>query len=320
MHLSRRSALISLAALSVGSLAACATDKKKEGSTGASAAGGSLSIVATTGYLGDAAKNIAPDATITVLVGPGGDPHTQELTTKDTQAIESADVVLWTSHDMEHKMMDQLEALGAKQVPAAESIPEDMLLPWEEDGVVEGHDPHVWNSPDNWKHVVTACANKIAEIDSANADTYKANAEAYNKKIDEAKETAKKLFDAIPKENRVLVTGHDAFNYLGKTYDIEIHATDFVSSESEKSATDIDELAALIAEKNVKVIFQDNLKNPEAITHLKESVSAKGGSVEVSDKPLYADSLGEAAPVDTYLGVFAYNAETISAALTGKTA
>ena len=188
------------------------------------------------------------------------------------------------------------------------------------DGVVEGHDPHVWNSPDNWKHVVTACANKIAEIDSANADTYKANAEAYNKKIDEAKETAKKLFDAIPKENRVLVTGHDAFNYLGKTYDSEIHATDFVSSESEKSATDIDELAALIAEKNVKVIFQDNLKNPEAITHLKESVSAKGGSVEVSDKPLYADSLGEAAPVDTYLGVFAYNAETISAALTGKTA
>ena len=320
MHLSRRSALISLAALSVGSLAACATDKKKEGGAGASAASGSLSIVATTGYLGDAAKNIAPDATITVLVGPGGDPHTQELTTKDTQAIESADVVLWTSHDMEHKMMDQLEALGAKQVPAAESIPEDMLLPWEEDGVVEGHDPHVWNSPDNWKHVVTACATKIAEIDSANADTYKANAEAYNKKIDEAKEAAKKLFDAIPKENRVLVTGHDAFNYLGKTYDIEIHATDFVSSESEKSATDIDELAALIAEKNVKVIFQDNLKNPEAITHLKESVSAKGGSVEVSDKPLYADSLGEAAPVDTYLGVFAYNAETISAALTGKTA
>lgn len=317
MLLTRRSALVSLAAISAGALAACATDKNKDGGSGA---GKTLSIVATTGYLGDAARNIAPDATVTVLVGPGGDPHTQELTTKDTQAIESADVVLWTSHDMEHKMLDQLDGLGAKQVPAAESIPEDMLLPWEEDGVVEGHDPHVWNSPDNWKHVVTACASKIAEIDSANAETYKANAEAYNKKIDEAKEAAKKLFDAIPQENRVLVTGHDAFNYLGKTYGIEIHATDFVSSESELSAADIEDLATLIAEKKIKVIFQDNLKNPEAITHVKEAVAAKGGSVEVSDKPLYADSLGEAAPVDTYLGVFAYNAETISAALTGKTA
>ncbi|QKD78976.1 MULTISPECIES: metal ABC transporter substrate-binding protein [Actinomyces] len=317
MRLTRRSAIISLAALSAGTLSACATDKKKDGGSGA---GKSLSIVATTGYLGDAARNIAPDATITVLVGPGGDPHTQELTTKDTQAIESADVVLWTSHDMEHKMLDQLDGLGAKQVPAAESIPEDMLLPWEEDGVVEGHDPHVWNSPDNWKHVVTACARKIAEIDSANAETYKANAETYNKKIDEAKEAAKKLFDAIPPENRVLITGHDAFNYLGKTYGIEIHATDFVSSESELSATDIEELATLIADKKIKVIFQDNLKNPEAITHVKEAVAAKGGSVEVSDKPLYADSLGESAPVDTYLGVFAYNAETISSALAGTAA
>ena len=274
--------------------------------------------MATTGYLGDAAKNIAPDATITVLVGPGGDPHTQELTTSDTQAIEQADVVLWTGHDMEHKMMDQLDQLGDKQVAAAEAIPEDMLLPWEEDGKVEGHDPHVWNSPDNWKYVVTACAEKIAEIDSANADTYKANGESYNAQIDQAKTDAQTKFDTIPKERRVLVTGHDAFNYLGKTYDIEIRATDFVSSESEISASEIDELAAFIAEKKVPTIFQDNLKNPEAINHLKEAVVAKGWNVEVSDKPLYADSLGEQAPVDTYLGVFAYNAETIVAALATK--
>ena len=319
MLISRRSALVSATVLAGAALTACATDKtsSEKGTAGSTGSTG-LTIVATTGYLGDAARNIAPDATVTVLVGPGGDPHTQELTTKDTQAIEQADVVLWTSHDMEHKMMGQLEKLGDKQVAAAEAIPEDMLLPWEEDGKVEGHDPHVWNSPDNWKYVVTACAEKIAEIDSANADTYKANGESYNAQIDQAKTDAQTKFDTIPKERRVLVTGHDAFNYLGKTYDIEIRATDFVSSESEISASEIDELAAFIAEKKVPTIFQDNLKNPEAINHLKEAVVAKGWNVEVSDKPLYADSLGEQAPVDTYLGVFAYNAETIVAALAAK--
>ena len=314
MLISRRSAIVSATALAGAALAACSTSGSKDGAKDS----GGLTIVATTGYLGDAAKNIAPDATITVLVGPGGDPHTQELTTSDTQAIEQADVVLWTGHDMEHKMMDQLDQLGDKQVAAAEAIPEDMLLPWEEDGKVEGHDPHVWNSPDNWKYVVTACAEKIAEIDSANADTYKANGESYNAQIDQAKTDTQTKFDTIPKERRVLVTGHDAFNYLGKTYDIEIRATDFVSSESEISASEIDELAAFIAEKKVPTIFQDNLKNPEAINHLKEAVVAKGWNVEVSDKPLYADSLGEQAPVDTYLGVFAYNAETIVAALAAK--
>ena len=274
--------------------------------------------MATTGYLGDAVKNIAPDAEVTVLVGPGGDPHTQALTTADAEKLEKADAVIWTSHDMEHQMMGQLEKLGAKQVPAAEAIPEADLLPWEEDGKVEGHDPHVWNSPDNWKYVVTACAEKIAQIDPDNAATYKANGEAYSAKIDQAKAEAQTKFDTIPQERRVLVTGHDAFNYLGKTYNIEIHATDFVSSESEISATQIEELATLIADKKVPTIFQDNLKNPEAINHLKEAVVAKSWSVEVSDKPLYADSLGEQAPVDTYLGVFAYNADAIVAALATK--
>ena len=81
------------------------------------------------------------------------------------------------------------------------------------------------------------------------------------------------------------------------------------------SAAQMDNLAKLIADKKIKTIFQDNLKNPEAIKHLKEAVAAKGGSVTVSDKPLYADSLGEKAPVDTYLGVFQHNAETITNAL-----
>lgn len=279
---------------------------------------GALNVVATTGYLGDAVKNIAPDAEVTVLVGPGGDPHTQELTTQDTQKLNDADVVIWTSHDMEHQMRDQLDKLGDKQVPAAEAIPEADLLPWEEDGKVEGHDPHVWNSPDNWKYVVDATAKKLGEMDKANADMYMANAKAYNEKIDKAKEEAGKVLETIPADRRILITGHDAFNYFGKTYDLEIHATDFVSSDSEISAADLDKLADLVAEKKIPVIFQDNLQNPEAINHIKDAVKAKGGEVEVSDKELFADSLGTEAPLDTYLGVFEYNAKTIADALGKK--
>ncbi|MGK2309661.1 metal ABC transporter substrate-binding protein [Cutibacterium sp. V947] len=309
-----RSAAAVVAALTMtAGIGGCSTEKSnpESGDSGKKV----LNVVASTGYLGDAVHNIAPDAKVKVLVKPGGDPHTQELSTGDIEAIEKADVVVWTGHDMEHHMMDHFDKLKAKQVPAAESIPESDLLPWEEDGKVEGHDPHVWNSPDNWKHVVTATAKKLGEIDKANADTYEKNGEAYNKKIDEEKKKAGELFNQIPKGHRILITGHDAFNYLGKTYGIEIHATDFVSSESEMSAAQLDDLAKLIADKKIKTIFQDNLKNPEAIKHLKEAVAAKGGSVTVSDKPLYADSLGEAAPVDTYLGVFQYNAETITNAL-----
>lgn len=278
-----------------------------------------LTIVATTGYLGDAVKNIAPDAKINVLVKPGGDPHTQELTTKDTEAIEKADLVVWTSHDMEHKMMGQFDKLGEKQLPAAEGDDiKPMLLPWVEDGKVEGHDPHVWNSPDIWMKVVDHIAAKLGKLDAKNADIYKKNATAYNAKIKAAKEKAAVEFNKIPKENRILITGHDAFNYLGKTFDMKVEATDFVSSESEISAKQLDELAALIAEKKVPKIFQDNLKNPKAIENLKKAVKSKGWDVEVSDEELFADTLGTEAPVNTYLGAFQHNAEAISKALTLK--
>lgn len=313
--LSTSVAAASLALVTAFTLSSCATDAPSDSEPTKTDDGGALNIVATTGYLGDAVHNIAPDAEVTVLVGPGGDPHTQELTTKDTEKLNTADLVVWTSHDMEHQMMNQLDKLGDRQIPAAEAIPESDLLPWEEDGQIQGHDPHVWNSPDNWKIVVTAIADKLGEIDPDNANAYKENAEAYNGKIDEAKAKAEELLAPIPKENRVLITGHDAFNYLGKTFDIEIHATDLVSSESEVSAAQLDELAALIAERKIPFIFQDNLKNPEAINHLKDAVKSKGWEVQVSDKELYADSLGESAPVDTYLGVFEYNAEAIAEAL-----
>lgn len=307
---------VAVLTLTVGlALVGCSTTPKAQPSKDKD---NKLNIVATTGYLGDAVSNIAPDAKLTVLVKPGGDPHTQELTTKDTEAIEQADLVIWTSHDMEHKMMNQFDKLGAKSVPAGEAIPEADLLPWEEDGKVEGHDPHVWNSPDNWKYVVTRIGESLGKIDEKNKDTYIKNAEAYKAKIDEAKAEAKKLFDQIPPERRVLITGHDAFNYLGKTFGIEIHATDFVSSEAEMSQSDLEELAKLISEKKIPVIFQDNLKNPEVIKNLKKAVESKGWHVEISDKELFADSLSNEAPTNTYLGAFKYNAKTIHDALTSK--
>lgn len=298
------------------SLGACSTDSGAEKSPAQK--NDKLTIVATTGYLGDAIANIAPDADVTVLVGPGGDPHTQALTTKDSERIEKADLVVWTSHDMEHKMMDHFDKLGERQLPAGEAIPESDLLPWEEDGKIEGHDPHIWNSPDNWIIVVEAINKKLQSIDKDHADIYETNAKKYVSAIREAKDKAGKLLEKIPADRRILITGHDAFNYLGKTYNIQIRATDFVSSESEISASQLDELAAFIAEKKVPVIFQDNLKNPAAIKHLQEAVEARGWNVKVSDEVLYADSLGETAPLDTYLGAFTHNAEVISAALGSK--
>lgn len=292
--------LIPLVAVALG-LTACA----------APAHAGPLKIFATTGYLADAAHNIAPDAAITTMVGPGGDPHTYQPSTKDMEAMRDADLVLWNGLHLEAQMVDQLEGLGDKQLAVGDKLDHADLLPWPDDPDL--HDPHIWNSPTLWSQAVGEIGSKLGEVDPDNAVKYQDAAGDYQNQIADAAAAAEKSL--APVDNRVLVTGHDAFNYFGKTFNFEIHATDFVSTEAAKSATEISELADTIAEKKVPVIFKDNQANPQAVTSLKEAVRARGWEVRVSDAELFADTLGPTPPTDTYLGAFSHNAETVAAEL-----
>ena len=276
-----------------------------------------LEVYATTGYLADAIANVAPEAEITTMVGPGGDPHTYQPSTQDIQIIQDADAVFWTGLHLEARMDDLLEGLGDKQIAVGELLPEELLLDWPETDD-EGnalHDPHIWNSPEAWSLVVGYIADKLGEIDPDGAEQYQVNAEAYIAEIAAAAAEARQLLATIPAESRILITGHDAFNYFGETYDIEVRATDFVSSDAQMSPREMSDLAAFIAENQIPVIFQDNLANPQAITSLQEAVQALGWEVEVSDQELFADSLGAEEGVDTFLGVFRHNAETVAEAL-----
>lgn len=275
-----------------------------------------LTVYATTGYLADAVANIAPDAAVTTMVGPGGDPHTYQPSTQDIETIQDSEVVLWNGLHLEAQMADLLGGLGDRQVAVAELLPEELLLDWPEtdDRGNALHDPHVWNSPEAWMLVVGHVAGALAEADPDGAEEYACNATAYQGRIEQVAAQAEQLLASIP-QPRILITGHDAFNYFGQTYDLEVRATDFVSTDAALSPTELSELADLIAENEVPVIFQDNQANPQAIASLQEAVQARGWDVEISEQALYADSLGAEEGVDTYLGVFLHNATAVAEAL-----
>ena len=277
--------------------------------------GDSLKIFATTGYLADAAANLAPEADITTMVGPGGDPHTYQPTTHDIEAMKDADLVLWNGLHLEAQMVDQLKSLGDKQLAVGDQLDEQDLLPWPEQGKggEQLYDPHIWNSPKLWSQAVESIGDKLGDIDSEHAADYSTAADNYESQIAAAQDKAKKELAAA--KPRVLITGHDAFNYFGKTFDFDIHATDFVTTEATKSATEISALADTIADKKVPVIFKDNQANPQAITSLQQAVESRGWKVTVSDEELFADTLGPDAPTDTYLGAFEHNAHTVAKAL-----
>ena len=162
----KRTAIAATSVLAAATLlAGCQASNSTDGDSAGQS--DSLQVYATTGYLADAVKNIAPDAEITTMVGPGGDPHTYQPTTKDIEKMRDADAVVWNGLHLEAQMIDELESLGEKQLAVGEGIDEAELLDWPETDD-EGnplHDPHIWNSPEIWQQVVTAVADHLAKLD-----------------------------------------------------------------------------------------------------------------------------------------------------------
>ena len=271
-----------------------------------------LRVVATTGHIGDALQRIAPDLDVFVLVGPGLDPHTYEASTRDIQRLRDADLVFWNALDLEAQMARQIRSLGARQVALGERVPESLLLPFE--GAI---DPHIWNSTEIWTIVVHAIADALAARVPAHAGTFAANAAAYAADITKADAYARERLAMVPEAHRVLVSGHDAFNYFAAAYGFEALAVEGISTADEASIQDLRELADFIVERSVPVIFYENITDRQATNALREAVQARGWDVLIADQVLYSDALGDAPPLDTYLGTFLHNVDTIVAALGG---
>ena len=294
-------------------LSSCAVNGDREPTR---AANEPMRIFATTMYMADVVKRVAPQAEVTTMVGPGADPHTYQLSTKDIEQLTSADAVVWNGLHLEAVAGKVLTEQGERQLAVAEKLPKESLIKADADDEFGGmYDPHVWNDPALWTQVVSHVAEFLAVLDPEHADTYRQNAVAFQQEIKALHREAAALLATIPEDQRLVITGHDAFGYLGRAYELEIRATDFLSTEAELSASELSELADLIAERKIPMIFRDNQKNPQAITSLKEAVKARDGQVEVSAEELFADSMGPTAPVDTYMGAFRHNVETIAEAL-----
>jgi len=109
-----------------------------------------------------------------------------------------------------------------------------------------------------------------------------------------------------------LITTHDAFQYYGVTYGLEIPGTLIgISTEEQPSAQTVRNLVETIRKKGVRAIFAETTINPTLI----ETVAQEAG-IEVAPTELYSDSLGaENSPAGTYIGMMRANTETIVNAL-----
>lgn len=282
---------------------------------------GRLRLVATTGQVADLARNVGGDrVAVTALMGPGVDPHLYKASAGDVERLRTADLVLYSGLHLEAKMGDVLARLGTRKpvLAVAETLPADRLLsPDESRGQ---HDPHVWFDVELWRQGVDAVAAELVELDPEHAEGYRARAAAYAAELETLHAWAREAFASVPERRRVLITAHDAFNYLGRAYGLEVRGLQGISTATEAGTADVQALAALIAEREIPAIFVESSVSPRAIEAVRQAVRARGFEVVVGGE-VYSDAMGDAGtPAGTYVGMIRHDVETIVASLRGEAA
>jgi manganese/zinc/iron transport system substrate-binding protein len=285
---------------------------------GVARAGQPLTVVATTGMIADAARQVGGDLVeVRALMGPGVDPHAYRQTRSDIVAMANADLVLSHGLYLEAQMEDFLRGLAEEGnvVAVAESLPRDLLRA--HDDYADKFDPHVWMDPELWSRVVMSVRDALIATRPGDEAAFRANAEAHLAEIADLARYASGVLATVPPETRVLVTAHDAFSYFGAAYGFEVVGIQGISTESEAGLRRVAELVDLLVSRRVGAVFVESSVSDRNIRALIEGAAAKGHEVVIGGE-LYSDAMGEAGSYEgTYLGMIDHNATTIARALGG---
>jgi manganese/zinc/iron transport system substrate-binding protein len=301
-----------IALLIMGSviIAGCNTEKTTESDNE------KVVVTTTISQIADAVENIGGEhVEVQSLMGPGIDPHLYKAKQSDIGKLQAADIIFYNGLHLEGKMLEIFKKMDAEKptYAIADSIPKKQLR---KDAADEtAMDPHVWFDIDLWKTALVQVTEGLIEIDPNNKEAYEKNAEQYFTKLDELKEYAEAEMAKIPERQKVLVTAHDAFNYFGAKYHLEVMGLQGLSTDSEYGLRDVQNLVDTLVDRNIKAVFVESSISEKSINAVIEGAKDKNHQVEIGGE-LYSDAMGEEGTEEgTYIGMYKHNVDTIVEAL-----
>ena len=287
------------------------------GVAGSIAAEKKIQVTATVTMVADLVRQVGGDRVeIQGLMGPGVDPHLYKAGASDVTKLHRADVIFYSGLLLEGKMQDTLAKLARTKkfvYPVTESIPENKLL---EPPEFSGHyDPHVWFDVTLWSLCIATVVKGLGEFDPPSRDYFETRGQHIQTKLHELHAWALKKAAELPKEKRILVTSHDAYNYFGRAYGFQVVGLQGISTVAEASLADVVKLVEFIRNNKVKAIFVESSVPPTTIKRISQDAKVKIGG------ELFSDAMGTPGQIEngydlgTYEGMIKHNLTTIVEAL-----
>ena len=303
---------------SIGVLAACKGDSKTQGFT----------IVTTIFPLYDWIKNIVGDkANVVMLVDNGVDLHSYSPTVRDIATLAQSDLFVYVGGESDGWVHDALRTAARDVVSLNLLDTLGSLAQLEEDpeGAEEEHeheeeeeeeeyDEHIWLSPVNASVLVQAIADKVAQLDSANADLYRANATAYKAQLNALDAEYREAVSSATVDS-VLFGDRFPFLYMTKDYGLHYYAAfRGCSAESEASFETIIFLAGKVDELHLPAILKLESSDGRIARTVRDNTTDKNQPILSMDS-LQSTTIDQARAGKTYLGAMRDNLAVLRSAL-----
>jgi len=175
-------------------------------------------------------------------------------------------------------------------------------------------DEHVWLSLKNTQVLVSAIADSLGVVDSANADTYQTNAAAYNEKLSALDAEYAAAVDAASVKT-VLFGDRFPFRYMVDDYGLSYYAA-FAgcSAETEASFETILFLAEKVNELDLSSVLTIESSDGKIADTIIQSTNDKDQQVLVLDS-MQSTTSEDVAAGATYLSIMENNLEVLKEAL-----
>ena len=282
-----------------------------------SAEGKKIKVVATTSMVADLVKNVGGDRVeVHGLMGPGVDPHLYKATAADVLKLQQASVIFYNGLLLEGKMQELFGQMARKKkfvYAVTEDLPKEQLL---EPPSFGGHyDPHVWFDVPLWSQ----CANKVAEglieYDSEGKQYYEERLAKLQKAMAELHQWALAKANEVPKQRRIVVTSHDAFNYFGRAYGFQVVGLQGISTVTEAGVADMAKMVDFIKQQKVPAVFVESSVSHATIDRISNDAGVKVGGELFSDAMGMPGQIENGYDLGTYEGMIKHNLNTIVTAL-----
>lgn len=262
-------------------IAGCGGAPGASSQTAASASREKIPVVVSFNAMKEFTEAVGKDkVAVTTMIPDGTEPHDFEPTAAELKKFSDAKVFVYSGMGMENWADKAVQAADQKKLLAVEASRGVEPVKLEDPDEIKEHgpnDPHVWLSITGAEQEAANIRDALIKVSPENKQYFEKNYNDFKKQLEALKAEYTTKFKEV--SSHTIVTGHAAFGYLCRDFDLTQKSVEDTFAHGEPTPNKLAELADYSKANHVKVIFTEELVSPEVSKTLANEAGAKNETI-----------------------------------------